>query len=109
MADTSTVPAKPIDEKREKSTRFTRGVALAQEHFAEIVRIAPWLWEVSSCSSEHRYVVDLKHGRCSCPDYSPEGEECKHTVAARWVGPGAFGVPVLCYDARAHIRAGASH
>ncbi len=30
-------------------------------------------------------MVNLKNGRGSCPDRVPEGEECKHTSAARYV------------------------
>ncbi len=66
------------------STRFERGIALAQEHFEEITRIAPWIWSVPSCSGAGVYACNLKTGECSCPDRAPEGETDKHVVAARY-------------------------
>jgi hypothetical protein len=83
--DTNTVPGKSGNEKGQKSTRRERGIALAVEHFDSIWRVSPWLWEVPSCSGPRRYTVNVKTGECSCPDRVPEGEECKHTVAARYV------------------------
>ncbi len=68
-----------------RATRFERGIALAQERFEEIFRVAPWTWSVPACSGERRYVVDLKRGLCTCPDHPPEGERCKHETAARYV------------------------
>ena len=31
------------------------------------------------------YLVDLKHGGCTCPDTPPKGARCKHEVAATYV------------------------
>jgi hypothetical protein len=70
---------------QESTTRIERGIALAREHFEEIRRIAPWIWSVPSCSGSGVYLVDLKHGECSCPDRPPEDERCKHETAARYV------------------------
>jgi len=67
-----------------KTTRFEQGIALAQEHFEEIVCVGPWEWEVPSCSGDHAYVVNLKTRTCPCPDRTPEGEEDKHVAAARY-------------------------
>ena len=67
------------------STHLQRGIAHAEDHFEEIVRIAPWTYSVPSSSGEHTYTVDLKTGSCSCPDRVPEGERCKHVSAAAWV------------------------
>jgi hypothetical protein len=67
------------------TTRFERGITLALEHFEEITRTAPWTWEVPSCSGEHTYTTNLKTSECSCPDRTPEGEECKHLAASRYV------------------------
>ncbi len=67
-----------------------RGVALTVAHFDSIWRVSPWLWEVPSCSWPRRYTVNVKTGECSCPDRPPEGEECKHTVAARYVKARTF-------------------
>lgn len=69
-----------------KTTRHERGIALGQERFEEIIRVAPWEWEVPSCSGETVYTVNLKHeGRCSCPDRPPVDERCKHVFAAKYV------------------------
>jgi cytidylate kinase len=67
------------------SARLQRGIALGEERFEEIHRIAPWIWEVPSCSGEHTYTVYLKTSCCSCPDRVQEGERCKHETAARYV------------------------
>ena len=87
MTTKERIPGKSGDEKGQKTTRLERGVALAQERFEEIKRLAPYLWEVPSCSSEagEPYHVNLKWGECSCPDRVPDDEECKHTTAARYV------------------------
>ncbi len=66
------------------STRFERGIALAQEHFEEIHRIAPWIWSVPSAPGASVYAVNLKAGECSCEDRTPAGETDKHVVAARY-------------------------
>ncbi len=66
------------------SGRLQRGIDFAEERFEEITKIAPWTWQVPSCSGDHRYVVDLKHGLCTCPDHPPEGERCKHVSAAAY-------------------------
>ncbi len=70
-----------------KTTRHERGIALGIERFDEIVCVGPWEWEVPSCSASpggHAYVVNLKTRTCPCPDRTPEGEEDKHVVAARY-------------------------
>jgi hypothetical protein len=64
------------------TTRLSRGLGLAETHFEEITRLAPWFWSVPSCTGAGVYVVDLKSGSCSCPDRVPEGERCKHEHAA---------------------------
>src|SRR5918998_425860 len=85
MAVKERVPAKAGDEKGQKSTRRERGITLATKHFDAIWRVSPWLWEVPSCVSVKRYTVNARTGECSCPDRPPADEECKHTVAARYV------------------------
>ncbi len=67
------------------TTRFERGLALAQERFEEITRVAPWIWNVPSCSGDGVHDVNLKTGECSCPDRTPAGEVDKHVVAAKYV------------------------
>ncbi len=67
------------------TTRFERGIALAQEHFEEITRVAPWIWSVPSCSGAGVHAVNLKRGTCSCADRTPAGETDKHVVAAKYV------------------------
>jgi hypothetical protein len=66
------------------STRFERGIALAQEHFEEIVRVAPWIWSVPSATGDGVYACNLKTGECSCEDRTPAGEVDKHVVAAKY-------------------------
>jgi hypothetical protein len=72
------------------STRFVRGIILAQERFEEIERVRPWIWRVPSCSGSGTYTVNLKHGECNCPVRPPEGERCKHLSAARYVKARTF-------------------
>jgi hypothetical protein len=67
------------------STRLERGITLAEGRFEEITRVAPWLWEVPSCTGANVYRTNLKQGHCSCPDRVPEGERCKHEHAAGYV------------------------
>jgi hypothetical protein len=66
------------------SARLQRGLALAEEHFEEITRVAPYIWSVPSCSGAGVYVVNLKTSECSCPDRPPAGERCKHLSAAAY-------------------------
>lgn len=66
------------------SARLECGIRLAEDRFEEIVRVAPYTYRVPSCSGEHTYVVDLKHGGCTCPDHPPKGERCKHAAAAAY-------------------------
>ncbi len=67
------------------TTRFERGIALAQEHFEEITRVAPWIWSVPSATAAGVHAVNLKTGECSCEDRTPAGETDKHVVAAKYV------------------------
>jgi hypothetical protein len=72
-------------EPTRKTTRHERGITLGIERFEEIVRVGPYLWSVPSCSGDHAYTVNLKgEGHCPCLDHTPEGEEDKHVVAARY-------------------------
>ena len=43
-----------------------------------------WRWRVPSCSGSFAgaYLVDLRAESCECLDRPPEGEVCKHIVAA---------------------------
>ncbi len=66
------------------SARLQRGIALAEERFEDIEKIAPWTWRVPSSRGPLFYVVDLKNGLCTCPDHPPEGERCKHVSAAAY-------------------------
>ncbi len=62
--------------------RNTRGIEFYREHAGGIFRTAPHTYLVPSCSGGAVYEVDLRGESCSCPDRPPEGEICKHTVAA---------------------------
>ncbi len=57
-------------------------MALWRERREEIERVWPGIWRVPSCSGGEPYTVNTKYGTCSCPDIPPEGERCKHYVAA---------------------------
>ncbi len=85
--DTTSVahPAQPKGLHPAKLTRFKRGLALAQEHFEEITRVAPWTWSVPSATGSGAHTVNLKTGTCPCPDRTPAGEVDKHVVAAKYV------------------------
>ena len=67
------------------TTRFERGITLAQEHFEEITRVAPWIWSVPSATGSGVHAVNLKTGECSCEDRTPTDETDKHVVAAKYV------------------------
>jgi hypothetical protein len=41
------------------------------------------------------YVVDIREGRCSCPDYQRVGQFCKHMLAVRFSKHIAFAVDVF--------------
>ena len=79
-------PAPPVPDPQplRLSARLQRGLALAEERFEEITRIAPYIWSVPSCSGAGVYVVNLKTSECSCPDRPPENEHCKHVSAAAY-------------------------
>ena len=74
MSNTSLAPR--------RTTRQQRGIALFREHGAQIEHVEGWRWRVPSCSGSGAYLVDLRTESCECPDTPPEGEVCKHTVAA---------------------------
>ncbi len=67
------------------TTRFERGLALAQEHFEEITRVSPWIWSVPSATGAGVHAVNPKTGECSCEDRTPADETDKHVTAARYV------------------------
>ena len=64
------------------NTRQQRGIALFRERGEEIEHVEGWRWRVPSCSGSGVYLVDLRAESCECPDTPPEGEVCKHLVAA---------------------------
>jgi hypothetical protein len=65
-----------------RSTRQQCGIALFRERGEEIEHVEGWRWRVPSCSGSGAYLVDLRAESCECPDHPPEGEVCKHVVAA---------------------------
>ena len=66
----------------ERTTRRQRGIALFRERGEQIEHIEDWRWSVPSCLNSSAYLVDLRTESCECPDRPPEGEVCKHIVAA---------------------------
>ena len=71
MTTTASIPA----------TRELRALELYRERGAEIVRTAPWTYNVPSCSGEDIYVVRYDKETCECEDYRLRGESCKHIMA----------------------------
>lgn len=74
--DTKSLP------QRTPSTREMRGIALAAKHAEDITRLVPFVWSVPSASGSRPYAVNLKSGRCDCPDHGRTGKACKHLFAA---------------------------
>ena len=76
MSNTSLAP--------KRSTRQQRGILLFRAHGEQIEHVEGWRWRVPSCSGSFAsaYLVDLRTESCQCPDRAPEGEVCKHVVAA---------------------------
>ena len=62
-------------------TRELRALELIQARGHEIVRTAPFTYNVPSCSGEDFYVVRYDKETCECEDYRRRGEPCKHVYA----------------------------
>ena len=76
MDTTSVAPATRPD------TRETRALALYRERGAEIVRTAPWMYNVPSCGGDGFYVVNYRTESCECPDAVRHPDlNCKHLYA----------------------------
>jgi hypothetical protein len=45
----------------------------------------PGMFQVKSSKSDEVYVVDLKGGSCTCPDWQFRAQQCKHQIAAKLV------------------------
>lgn len=65
------------------STRELRGLQLFRECGAEIVRTAPYTYEVPACSGSTTYMVHYggREESCSCPDWQHRVAVCKHVYA----------------------------
>jgi hypothetical protein len=73
--ESSAPPAHP-------STREQRGLALYHERGDEIKHVRGSVWSVPSCTRAGVYLVDLADLLCTCADWPPTDEVCKHTTAA---------------------------
>jgi hypothetical protein len=63
-------------------SREARGLALYRERGAEIVRTAPFVYNVPSCSGAGFYVVDYRAESCDCEDALRHPNlNCKHLLA----------------------------
>ncbi len=63
-------------------TRELRALALVQARGHEIVRTAPFTYNVPSCSGEGFYVVRYDKETCECPDATRHPDlNCKHLLA----------------------------
>ncbi len=76
MTVTTSVPGTPRPHTRE-----LRALRLVQARGHEIVRTAPFVYNVPSCSGEDFYVVRYDKETCECEDYRRRGESCKHILA----------------------------
>ena len=79
---TPTIAEHPVGDTRE-----VRALALYRERGAEIVRTAPFTYNVPSCSGEDFYVVRYEKEPCECLEFTigrrghEPGEPCKHVYA----------------------------
>jgi hypothetical protein len=62
--------------------RAARGLELYEARGAAIVRTAPFMYNVPSCSGDDFYVVNYRRESCECEDYRRRGDVCKHIYAA---------------------------
>ncbi len=63
-------------------TRELRALRLVQARGHEIVRTAPWTYNVPSCTGEGFYVVDYRRETCDCPNATRRPDlNCKHLLA----------------------------
>jgi predicted nucleic acid-binding Zn finger protein len=74
--DTTSIAPPPRGDTRE-----LRALRLFEERGHEIVRTAPFVYNVPSCSGEDFYVVRYDKETCECEDYRRRGESCKHILA----------------------------
>lgn len=79
MADTR-IPR--TSGKHGPTAREERGLALFRERGAEIRHVRSGVWLVPSCTRDGFYLVLPRLGVCTCGDFPPAGEACKHVVAA---------------------------
>lgn len=75
VIDQSVAPATRTD------TRELRALALVQARGHEIVRTAPFMYNVPSCTGAGFYVVSYRRESCECEDYRRRGLPCKHVYA----------------------------
>jgi hypothetical protein len=63
-------------------TREVRALRLYRERGSEIVRTAPWTYNVPSCSGDDFYIVDYRAESCDCEDSLRHPNlNCKHILA----------------------------
>ena len=75
--DTTSIALPPRGDTRE-----IRALRLFEERGAEIVRTAPWTYNVPSCTGEGFYVVNYRRETCECPDALRNLDlSCKHVYA----------------------------
>ena len=72
-----------MDTRSVPETRYERALRLAHEHEDRIWRVAPFTWEVPSCSGSDLYMVRTDgEGSCDCPDTA---KVCKHMYAVELI------------------------
>ncbi len=97
--DTTTV-AHP----RTPDTRELRALELHRTRGHEIVRLAPNIYMVPSCTGSGAYRVDYSLETCDCPDHARRRENCKHILAVGvHVAKRRRPRPCICYAGLVYI------
>jgi transposase len=68
-----------VDPRQERGLALAKGKAKAFRHIAGDVFFVP-----SATNAGSGYVVDVRAGNCSCPDFEERGLVCKHQHAVRY-------------------------
>jgi hypothetical protein len=81
---TRRLTAMTIAQPRTPDTRELRALELYRARRHDILRVAPEVYLVPSCTGEGAYRVHYgEHESCSCPDHAHHPERaCKHILAS---------------------------
>ncbi len=73
---TTSIPTSPGGDTRE-----VRALALYRERGHEILRSAPYMYNVPSSTGDGFYVVNYRRESCECLDFEHRGGTCLHIYA----------------------------